>query len=105
MTRPASSFLGIARLILIIRKANVLVRAFNSVEFIARSYLPNQQSAIGNRQFRYEFRIFQISLAAAGNSAGSDGLFLVGQPCAAKIADAIRRGAAAFVADGGHFAG
>jgi hypothetical protein len=45
---------------------------------MARIYKPNRQSAIGNRQFQYEFRASKQFVAAAGDSAGAGAVFLVG---------------------------
>src|SRR5208282_1949872 len=105
MTRPASSFLGIARFSLMIRKAKVLVRAFNSVGFIRRKYKFNQQSPIENQQFKNEIRASTNPLAAAAGSAGAGAVFLVGDAFAAKTAGTIYSSAAAVAVDGRRFSG
>src|ERR1039457_4425426 len=104
MTQPASALLGIARLILMTRRAKVLVLALNSMGFMHRNYKRNRQSAIGNRQFGNEVRVSQFALAAAGGSAGAGAVFLLVRTRTAEIADAVHRSQIAFFADHRHFA-
>src|SRR5437899_12586236 len=105
MTRPASSFLGMARVSLMTRRAKVLVRAFSSAGFIRRHYEPTGQSAIGNRQSGDDLRPLPNPLAAAGLPAAARRVFLVGVARAAAVDDAIHSGPPAarlgfrFVAD------
>src|ERR1039457_5242081 len=103
MTRPASSFFGIAGVSLMIRRAKVLVRVFNSIGFMRRTYKPNRQSAIGNRQFQNELRQSTNALAAAGGSASADRLSVVVGTRAAAVNDDVHSSAIASGFDCGRF--